>query len=272
MLMTPGAVRLLQVSDCHCFASDDVRLMWTDMLIYPNRSLQAVLDYLKDQMSNYQALMVTGDLAQEEIPATYQRVSDILNTCPLPTYAIPGNHDIPEVMQPNLSGNVQMLDEVVIGNWHLLLLDTYTDGQHGGSLSDEQFARFEALLSALPEDHFAAVFMHHHPVPINSEWMDVQGFYQSEYFWKLIEHFPQVKVVFNGHIHQAFTGYHAYADGRKVEVYGTPATCVQMKPVRQHIEFDHNLPAWRDIALLEDGSVATEVHYLPAAIRDTLLY
>ncbi len=272
MLMRSGAVRLLQVSDCHCFAHDDVRLMWTDMLIYPNRSLQAVLDYVKTQTSDYQALLVTGDLAEQEIPETYQRVCDILNTFALPTYAIPGNHDIPEMMQPNLNGYVQMQDEVVINNWHLLLLDTYTEGQPGGSLTEAQMERFEALLNALPEDHFAAVFMHHHPVPINSEWMDVQGLYQNTYFWQLIEHFPQVKVVFNGHIHQEFTGCHEYMDGRQVLVYGTPATCVQLKPVRKTIEFDHTLPAWRDITLNDDGTVITAVHYLPAEIRDQLLY
>lgn len=260
------AVRLFQVSDSHCYASDDSRLTWTDMPIYPNRSLQAVLSHLHGQREGYSALLLTGDLAQEETPATYQRVNEMLNAFPLPVFTIPGNHDIPEMMRENLGGNVQMPEQVTLGNWHLLFLDTHADGKPDGRLSEEQFDRFEVLLGGIPADDFAAVFMHHHPVPIDSEWMDVMGLREQRYFWNLVEHFPQVKVVFNGHIHQEFSGQYEYADGRKVAVYGTPATCVQMKPVRKNIEFDHNRPAWRNIALLADGSVETSVHYLPGTM------
>lgn len=268
MKKTPDAVCLFQVTDSHCYASDDSRLTWTDMPIYPNLSLKAMLTHLSTRSEGYQALMLTGDLAQEEIPATYQRVNTMLNDFPLPVYTIPGNHDIPQMMQENLNGNVQMPEHVVLGKWHLLLLDTHSDGKPDGRLTDEQFERFERQLASIPEEHFAAVFMHHHPVPIDSEWMDVMGLQQKNYFWNLVEHFPQVKVVFNGHIHQEFNGQHEYADGRVVAVHGTPATCVQMKPVRKNIEFDHTLPAWRDIALLPDGSVQTYVHYLPFVVRE----
>lgn len=268
MKKIPDAVRLFQVTDSHCYASDDSRLTWTNMPIYPNLSLKAMLAHLRTRVVGYSALMLTGDLAQEETPATYQRVNTMLNAFPLPVYTIPGNHDIPKMMQENLSGNVQMPEHVAVGKWHLLLLDTHADGKPDGRLTDEQFERFEKLLVSIREDHFVAVFMHHHPVPIGSEWMDVMGLRQRTYFWNLVEHFPQVKVVFNGHIHQEFNGQHEYAGGRTVAVHGTPATCVQMKPVRQNIEFDHTRPAWRDIVLLPDGRVQTQVHYLPFVVRE----
>lgn len=268
MKKTLDAVRLFQVTDTHCYASDDSRLTWTDMPIYPNLSLQAVLAHLGTQAQCYTALLLTGDLAQEEISATYQRVNTILNTFPLPVYAIPGNHDIPQLMHENLSGNVTMPENVTLKNWHLLLLDTHADGKPDGRLTEAQFERFETQLSAIPDDHFVAVFMHHHPVPIDSEWMDVMGLQEKTYFWNLVEHFSQVKVVFNGHIHQEFNGKYEYADGRTVAVHGTPATCVQMKPVRKNIEFDHTKPAWRDITLLADGGVETCVHYLPFTVRE----
>ena len=267
MKKTPDIVRLFQVTDTHCYASDDSRLTWTDMPIYPNLSLQAMLVHLGTEAQGYSALLLTGDLAQEEIPATYQRVNALLNTFPLPVYTIPGNHDLPQMMRENLNGNVTMPEHVTLGNWHLLLLDTHADGKPDGRLTEAQFERFEQHLATIPVDHFVAIFMHHHPVPIDSEWMDVMGLQQKTYFWNLIEHFPQVKVVFNGHIHQEFNGKHTYADGRIVAVHGTPATCVQMKPVRKNIEFDHTKPAWRDIALLADGGVETCVHYLPFAVH-----
>lgn len=265
------AVRLFQITDSHCYAQDDARLTWTDAPIYPNRSLQAVLAHLQENADGYHALLLTGDLAQEEIPATYQRINELLNVFPLPVYAIPGNHDIPAMMAANLSGNVQLLPEVVLGDWHLLFLDTHAAGKPYGMLDEEQLERFQAQLAALPAQHFAAIFMHHHPMPIQSEWMDVMGLQQQDYFWVLLEHFPQVKVVFNGHIHQEFSGQYTYPDGRTVLVYGTPATCVQMKPLRKTIEFDHDLPAWRDIALMPDGTVQTQVHYLPGKMNTEII-
>lgn len=271
MEKTPSAVRLFQITDSHCYASDDSRLTWTDMPIYPNLSLKAILAHLGGMAEGYNALLLTGDLAQEEIPATYQRVNALLNRFPLPVYTIPGNHDIPLMMQENLSGNVQMAEHVELGAWHLLLLDTHADGKPDGRLSEAQFERLEQHLGSVPEDHFVAIFMHHHPVPIESEWMDVMGLQQKTYFWQLVEHFPQVKVVFNGHIHQEFNGQYTYTDGRVVAVHGTPATCVQMKPVRKNIEFDHTQPAWRDIVLLADGRVETRVYYLPFVVEEEII-
>ena len=90
MNKTPDAVRLFQVTDSHCYASDDSRLTWTDMPIYPNLSLKVILAHLDARSDGYQALMLTGDLAQEETPETYQRVNAMLNQFPLPVYAIPG--------------------------------------------------------------------------------------------------------------------------------------------------------------------------------------
>ncbi len=135
MNKTPDAVRLFQVTDSHCYASDDSRLTWTDMPIYPNLSLRAMLAHLSAEAQGYSALLLTGDLAQEEIPATYQRVNALLNTFPLPVYTIPGNHDIPQMMQENLNGNVTMPEHVTVGLWHLLLLDTHADGKPDGRLT-----------------------------------------------------------------------------------------------------------------------------------------
>lgn len=271
MIINSDTIRLFQVTDSHCYASDNSRLTWTDMPIYPNLSLQATLKHIAKQVENYSALIVTGDLAQEETTEAYQRVNQMLNEFPLSSYVVPGNHDIPELMTANLDGKVAMREEVVFGKWHLLFLDTHADGKPDGSISLEQFDRFEALLSNTPEDDFVAVFMHHHPVPIDSEWMDVMGLREKDYFWNLVEHFPQVKAVFNGHIHQEFSGQYEYADGRTVPVYGTPATCVQMKPRKQNIEFDHTRPAWRDIALNADGSVDTKVYFLDFIIRTEVI-
>jgi Icc protein len=255
-------VRLLQISDSHCYADDNARLEWSDADISPNRSLQMLLAHLAQRVPNYAALLLTGDLAQEETAATYQRMNTLLADFPLPVYALAGNHDIPALMQTHLHGNVSMPEVVTFGAWHCLLLDTSAEGKPDGHLDEAQFARLESLLAAIAPDDFIAIFMHHHPVEIGSAWMDVMGLQQATPFWALVERFPQVKAVFHGHIHQEFSGEYAFASGRQVAVFGTPATSIQLKPVNPTFAFDHTLPAWREISLHPDGSITTLVEYL----------
>ncbi|CAA6821728.1 MAG: Unknown protein, partial [uncultured Thiotrichaceae bacterium] len=38
-----AAVKLLQITDTHCYADDDSRLEWSDLTVYPNKSLIRVL-------------------------------------------------------------------------------------------------------------------------------------------------------------------------------------------------------------------------------------
>jgi 3',5'-cyclic-AMP phosphodiesterase len=258
----PQPIRLFQITDTHCFADDDTRLTWTNDPVYPNRSLQAVLGRLKNQCAGYSALMLTGDLAQEEIGATYRRLSENCAGFPLPIYALPGNHDDPKVMSAHLSGNVTLPEQTTLGAWHLLLLNTHRAGQPYGDLSENDFLELQTTLNRIPHHEFVAVFMHHNPLDVGSEWLDVMGFKPKARFWSLLEKAPQVKAVFHGHIHQEFLGQHEYSNGRKIGVYGTPSTCIQGKPRRKTVEFDHIVPAWRTIALRPDGAIETEVHYL----------
>ena len=257
-----SAVRVWQLSDSHCYPNDGMRLEWSEADIYPNQSLRAVLTHLQTQAAEYSALFFTGDLAQEETAATYQRINALVADFPLPIYAVAGNHDVPALMQANLTAPVVLQDYVNWGVWHAILLDTSAPNKPDGHLSAAQLLRLEALLTDIPAQHFVVIFMHHHPVLINSAWMDVMGLQQREQFWGVIAQFPQVKAVFNGHIHQAFSGEHVFPTGRKVAVFGTPATSIQLKPVNPVFQFDHTRPAWREISLNPDGSITTQVEYL----------
>lgn len=256
-----SVIRLWQVSDTHCYASDDARLEWVEEAIFPNRNLRAVLEYL-GQVEAYSALILSGDLVQEETELSYRRINTLLQAFPLPVYALPGNHDIPALMQTCLDGNVSVPEQVSFGVWHCLLLDTHSPGKPGGYLDEAQLQRLESLLQGIPEGHFTLIFMHHHPLAIGSAWMDVMGLQEAERFWAVVERFPTVRAVFNGHIHQEFAGQHTFPNGRSVPVWGTPATCVQLKALNPVFAFDHTRPAWRDITLFPDGTLETAVHYL----------
>ncbi len=255
-------VRLFQITDSHCYPSDDCTLEWVKEPVYPNRTLQAVLTELETRRKpEHIAVVFSGDLVQEEVSGSYQRLNRIINAFALPpVHAIPGNHDIPELMQTNLNGNIRYCEPIQMEGWQAILLDSSEPDREAGHLNTQQLADLRTQLAAYPDKH-AILFLHHHPVRVGSPWMDPMSLQQPEAFWEVVASFPQVKAVFCGHLHQEFIGCH-YFDERTVPVYGTPATCLQLKLATPTYEVDHTRPAWRDITLYPDGTVETQVHYL----------
>ena len=265
------AVRLVQISDLHCYADDDATLEWSDIPVYPNRSFIRVLDHLKNKTGSFDALVISGDLVQEETAASYQRIAEILRGFPTPVYVLPGNHDISELMQSKLvdqDDNIHFHLRQSFGNWHSLFLDTNKPRCPDGHIDAKQFMRIEAQLDAMDADEHAMLFMHHHPLPIGSPWMDSQGLQQTEPFWQMISRHPQVSGIAFGHIHSEFSTRHMLDNGREVNVWGTPATCVQVKHIDEDLNLDHVRPAWREFKLYSDGRIETAVHYLPEEESD----
>ncbi|MEZ5479970.1 MAG: metallophosphoesterase [Thiolinea sp.] len=266
-------VRLLQISDTHCYADHDARLEWSDLPVQPNRSLQRLLAHLAERAGDFAALIISGDLVQEETAASYRRVRELLQGFPLPIYTLPGNHDIPELMRSELADDhagIYFTPQACFERWHCLLLDTSLPQHADGHLSTRQLTQFQNQLEQLKNDDQVLIIMHHHPLPIGSPWMDSMGLQQAEAFWKLAAGFPQVRALSFGHIHHEFVGHYRKSEGSDIAVYGTPATCVQLKHVGDQLEFDHTRPAWREFSLYADGRVETSVHYLddePTAVQ-----
>lgn len=259
------AVKLLQITDTHCYADDDSRLEWSDLAVYPNKSLIRVLAHLESLAGEYDALVISGDLAQEEIAETYQRMGAILKDFPLPVYILPGNHDTPELMHSELAAphpHIHYAEHAAFAGWHTVFVDTHFSGHPEGDISDEQFAALKIRLDQLRQEEHALVFMHHHPVPIGSRWMDHMGLQQTDKFWALLSDYPQVGGVVFGHIHSEFNLEHPVSAEKSILVIGTPATCVQAKHDDAEMRLEDARPAWRELVLQPDGSIETTVHYL----------
>lgn len=264
----PEAVKILQISDTHCYASDDARLEWSEPEVYPNRSLIRVLSHLeaRAKAENFDALVISGDLAQERTAATYRRCREILQNFHWPVYILPGNHDTPELLHSELADgaeHVHLQFHKQLADWHCLFLDTHRSGHAEGYIDTEQFIELGRQLSQLKADEHALLFMHHHPVSIGSPWMDRMGLQQVDAFWSLLAKFPQIKAVSFGHIHSEFSHDYHFDRDRMVQVFSTPATCVQVKHIDEKLRFDHTRPAWRELILHADGQLETSVHYLP---------
>jgi Icc protein len=98
------------------------------------------------------------------------------------------------------------------------------------------------------------VCLHHHPVPMGSEWLDTQLVGSAERFFEVIDAHPRVRGILWGHVHQE------YDDTRNgVRLLAVPSTCVQFKPGSADFAVDDTSPGYRWLDLHADGGIDTAV-------------
>jgi Icc protein len=249
-----SAVRLLQISDPHLFASAHGTLRGVATLA----SMQRVLAHAGARRSNIDALVCSGDIVNDE-PEGYAHFARALGEFGKPVYCIPGNHDHPARLRSALSGPpFQVGGHVDLGAWRVLLVDSCKPGQVRGFISAAELAALDAALASAP--HYAIVFVHHHPVSMASRWLDAIGIENADEFLRVLDAHPQVRAISWGHVHQSF-------DARRhgVRLLATPSTCAQFLPLSDDFAVDSQPPAYRRLTLQPDGQLETEVVWVDAA-------
>jgi 3',5'-cyclic-AMP phosphodiesterase len=245
----PGWHRLLQLTDPHLFADPDRQLLG----VTTRRSFEAVLQRAVARASPNAVLVLTGDLVHDESADGYHALRHALDKTGLTYYCIPGNHDSLPLMAELLGPAA--LEEVAVrrlGDWNLLFLDSTVPGREHGRLGQ---ARLAALDDALKADRGPTIiFLHQHPIPIASTWMDRIAVVDGAGLIRLCESHPHVKALVFGHIHQEFVQRH-----RRFLILGSPSTCVQFMPRQADFAIDPLPPGYREIDLLPDGRIRTRV-------------
>jgi 3',5'-cyclic-AMP phosphodiesterase len=252
-------MQILQVTDTHLYGSAGGRLRGVET----DSSLQATLDEAFARVQNYQAVLVTGDLVQDD-KAGYLRFRSFFGNSKKPVLCIPGNHDEPEAMRKELSGEpFKICGAHPIGGWNFVMLDSYDPGHVGGRLVKNELARLDAALSESPLH--AMVCLHHHPIAMGSRWLDGVGLADTQDFWKIIDAHSHVRAVVWGHVHQAFEG----ARGN-VRLFATPSTGAQFLPKSDRYAVDSRPPAYRSFDLHADGRIDSAIHWVELAkLRQT---
>src|ERR1700733_2026403 len=87
------AMQILQITDPHLYGSATGRLRGVET----DASLRAVLEDAFARVPNYSAVLVTGDLVQDD-SSGYLRFRSIFGNLRKPVLCIPGNHDEPDAM------------------------------------------------------------------------------------------------------------------------------------------------------------------------------
>lgn len=203
---------------------------------------------------------MTGDLIQDDSAGAYANFRELLGTLGLPVHCVPGNHDVRALMRDALSeppfyycATWEQRDWLIVG------IDSCVDNSAGGSISADEWERLKATVDASDAAH-VLVCLHHPPSPMGSRWLDQVGLEDGDGFLRQLASLGTVRGCLFGHAHQE---YDRLMDG--LHIIGTPSTCRQFKPQSDEFALDDRPPAYRRVLLRGDGSIDSELVWLPAA-------
>ncbi len=252
--MTASSLRLLQLTDPHLFADESGEIYGVRTAATFAATLQHALMTAPGPID---ALLVTGDIAEDGEPATYERFRREVAALDLPVLCLPGNHEDRGTMTRILSEPpLQLCGTHRMPGWRIVLLDSHLAGSDEGFLQAEELLRLERELIAAAGEH-VLVCVHHQPVPVGSPWLDAYGIVNAEAFLAQVTAHDNVRAVLFGHVHQASDRMY-----RGIRMISTPSTCAQFTPHTERCVMDLAPPGFRWLALHPDGRIETEVVWL----------
>jgi Icc protein len=253
---------IAQVTDIHLFADEDQELLG----LPTQQSFQAVIERLNELRPQLDLLLLTGDLSQDGMPESYERLQNLLNPLQLRTYWLPGNHDCPSTMEQVL--NCELLSPskaFEVGGWNFILLNSGVAGCVHGYLSAQTLNWLDVQLKTL-ENKPTLVGLHHPPFQVNSDWLDTSSLQNPEELFAILDRYPQVKLVLFGHIHQEF-----HQERNRVHYLGSPSSSIQFERESSNFALGKEPPGFRLLSLYPDGTWETHIervaytHYLDLA-------
>ncbi|GDY10134.1 3',5'-cyclic adenosine monophosphate phosphodiesterase CpdA [Planctomycetia bacterium] len=257
------AARIVQITDLHLMADPSAELKG----VCTRATLQAVLDVLRRDFSSSERLIVTGDLAHDELRETYEALRDLLAEWMPKLRLIPGNHENRDFMRQVFGDRVTVVDDRnvfadSVGGWRLIGLDSQLPGEVRGQLGESQRDWLARELAAEPLRP-TVVFLHHPPLKVGTGWLDEIWLEDADPFLDLLSQHRQVKFVCCGHIHHEMTVVQA-----NTLMLTTPATSVQFLPDTDRLIPDSVPPGFRIFDLEPDGSFRTRVVRVPIVTGD----
>jgi Icc protein len=252
---------VLQLSDPHLLAEPDACLRG----VPTRRTLADVLALALARHPVIDRIVLTGDLAHDEAPATYEALRNVLGPHVERARPLPGNHDdrdalrmafpvpaaAPDAMPPGRIAFAERVD-----GWCLVGLDSRIPDEDAGRLGSEQLAWLSAILAA-HADVPTVIFVHHPPVPTGHPFLDGIGLLDADALAAVLASAPWVRAICHGHIHREFE-----ARLGTIPVLGAPSTAFQFPAHPDHGAYDLLPPGARVLCLADDG-LRSEVLRLP---------
>ncbi len=241
---------LIQITDTHIFTNQNE----TFDGINTSDSLTAVLDQINEDFPTFNYMIVTGDLVQEPEVIAYQNLQKIMSTVNKPVFYLAGNHDEPAMMKGIFAESYTSIE--TLNNWSVVFLNSHKPASHGGMLSRSELDKLTRNLIKAKETN-VLLCLHHHPVSIESEWMDGMMLENADELFEIVDDYQNVKGIIWGHIHQEFSGQR-----NGVQLMGTPSTGAQFIPGAKQFGTDNMQPGYRWLKLHPNGDIKTGVERL----------
>jgi 3',5'-cyclic AMP phosphodiesterase CpdA len=195
----------------------------------PAAGLRAVVAWVGSMRPRPDAVLVSGDLADNASDAEYELVRELLAPLEASLYVLPGNHDDRRALRshfgvPGADGDPVQYS-VDLGPLRLVMLDTTRPGEDPGALDAERLSWLDAELARAPELP-TLLAMHHPPLVTGMPAWDELGLPAADRraLGEVIERHRQVRRLVAGHVHRTIT---AELAGRAVLT--VPSTYVQAR-------------------------------------------
>ncbi len=124
---THTPVRLLQVTDPHLFGDESQTIYGVTTAVSFHKVLA---EAFAPGTARPDAVLVTGDIADDHTAAAYANFRRALQPYGLPVYCLPGNHDEPGLMTGLVnSDGFQYGGTAEFGAWSAVFIDTHVHGR-----------------------------------------------------------------------------------------------------------------------------------------------
>jgi 3',5'-cyclic AMP phosphodiesterase CpdA len=200
-----GQFRLAQISDTHVRA-DDGGVAAAQL----KRAMAQAHAYRAD------AIVLTGDLVNDERADEYEVLAEAIADPPAPLYLMPGNHDDRALLRSAFPAHAYLPREgplsFVIDDFpvRIVMLDDVVPGETHGLLRREGADWLDEALSNAPAKP-TIVALHHPPLLTHDLLFDKIGLLDAGLFSSVIARHHQVALVICGHHHRVAVGRIAHA-------------------------------------------------------------
>lgn len=242
-----GRIRILQVTDSHLGEKPDERLTG----VSTEQSFCDVLDLIAAKETDFDLVLLTGDVANHGTESAYLRAINYLDQLNKPWLWLPGNHDLPKLMN-TVGEQYCWLRGVNTRHWQCHLLNSHIPGEVGGELATSEIERLRKAVSNTDKFHIA--FVHHQPLPVGCDWIDTQKITNGSELINTLIDAPSAQALVWGHVHQ-----HIDRSLGGLRLLATPSTCIQFAPNSAGFALDDAMPGYRWIELHDDGSITSGV-------------
>lgn len=255
----PGIVKIVQLTDLHIFNDPKGSLLG----VVTADSFQAVLNEVSALRGEKEPdlLLVTGDISQDYSEGSYRRFASMIRQVGKPMFWLPGNHDDGPLMYRIFPGlGLSIARQIFCNNWQIVMLNAQVYSNPCGYLPPDQFEFLTQCLDS-HRDMNALICIHHNTFRVNSAWLDQHYLKNADEFTGMLHHYPNVRCVLCGHVHQETDEVHDH-----IRYISSPATSIQFLPDSDSFGLDTAEPGWRELILHRDGSFETAVHRLHSGL------